>query len=482
MARTTVVALSFLGVMAALAAHGQTTTGEWPAARPPSARSTGAESPESTRAGPHFRVICHFASEEIAGAALETVEPVWDEANGLFGVEAPPPAEPLDVHIYRSAADYERAEAGLTHGAFRQNLAFAHEGTKSAHVALQPDCTDEVLKEVGLNRLTRWLLAHEAAHLYRYATMPNHVDHPHWLADGAADCMAEVVMTRQRLSPGVEQDPMTATYSVWGQRLAASGRLPGADAILRDEIELVGAGSRYAVRWLFFRFMQAGQQREAWKRALADVRRLGGGQDFTVRVHEAVMEALGNEAWGRLDGEFKVYVNGLKPEWEQVYRALEIREDRWVQMAFPDANAIAWRTQPIGRDEYRVEGSVQVLPGGSQQMNLLLGRSAEGFVSVAFVAGYGVTVFRYRAAEDRWERMGATTVAGLDMQRWVVFRVQIADGKLVVTLGRDEVLSVPVEGVELDGAWGVGAQAGAAGLWRDVAVREDAPRRHGEDD
>jgi hypothetical protein len=50
-----------------------------------------------------------------------------------------------------------------------------------------------------------------------------------------------------------------------------------------------------------------------------------------------------------LDGAFAAYVRSLSPKWNEVYRSLETAGDDWTQIAFPDVNAIAWRTRPITR-------------------------------------------------------------------------------------------------------------------------------------
>ena len=142
-------------------------------------------------------------------------------------------------------------------------------------------------------------------------------------------------------------------------------------------------------------------------------------------------------------------------------------------MAFPDSNAVAWRTKPVGRDEYSLAGSFQILPGGRQQLNVLLGRSADGFVSVAFVAGYGVTVFEYHAQKDEaWERLGDIKIDGVELSRWVPFRVDVRDGHLEVTIGDRSVLTVAL--LWPAGEWCVGVGR-AGGLCRTMARHQAGP-------
>ena len=107
-------------------------------------------------------------------------------AAGLLAVSDKPPDKPRDIHLYRTAEDYETAEAKVTGGKFKNNQAFSHWETQTAYIAIQPGCSEDVLTRVGLPAMTRRLIVHEATHLVRYATMPNFRSHPDWLADGAA--------------------------------------------------------------------------------------------------------------------------------------------------------------------------------------------------------------------------------------------------------------------------------------------------------
>lgn len=354
------------------------------------------------RAGVHYRVICHFASDEIAVAALETAEDVWPIAEDLFSLKQPPPPAPLEIHLYRNAATYEQAEARITAGRFRENLAFSDWNTKSAHVALQPDCGDEALA---------------------------------------------------------------------ARRLAEQGRLPALDALLRDQIDDFPVNARYGLRWLLFRFMQAEPRRAAWKQVLAEARRLGGGAEYAEQLRAATVKIIGADQLPALDQEFQKFSKELKPRWDEVFRTLDARGNIWTQMAFPDANAVAWCTDPVGNDEYAVSGALRILPGGNQQLNLLLGRADTGFLSAAFVAGYGVTLFEYHAdRQDAWERLGSVEVAEFALDRWTPFRVGVRNENLEININDRSVVKAPLRGRSMRGPWGLGVQAGSAGQWRDIKL------------
>ena len=75
-----------------------------------------------------------------------------------------------------------------------------------------------------------------------------------------------------------------------------------------------------------------------------------------------------------LDDAYREFLPRQQPVWDEVFRSLDVQEEVWIQAAFPDLNAIAWRRRPAGGKSFRIDGSFEVLPGGNPQMNLLLGR------------------------------------------------------------------------------------------------------------
>ena len=102
-----------------------------------------------------------------------------------------------------------------------------------------------------------------------------------------------------------------------------------------------------------------------------------------------------------------------QPKWRETYRSLETKGKTWTQIAFAEKNAIAWRTRRIGRSTYRITGSVEILPNDRRQMNLLLGKDGGGFISVAFVAGYGINVFRYDSRKGHWTELAKAKVPSI---------------------------------------------------------------------
>lgn len=426
----------------------------------------------STDTGKYFRVICHFENALVAAEALKTAEMAWPVATKLLAVSHQTPESPLEIHLFRTLAEYEKVDSELTGGKFRRNLAFSHWETRAAYILLQPDCSDDVLKTVGLPISTRRLIAHEATHLVRYTSMPNFRSHPHWLADGAATWVEEQVMINGRWVSSVENDPNMSTLILWTVALLEQGKLPPVADILRDRTEDVPWRNRYAIRWMLLRFLKSSTDPDTFHSIMKEAGRLGSGSNYTQRLVTFIEGALGQDAMRAIDGNFRSYLRVLSPQWEEVYRSLETADNRWVQIAFPDKNAITWHTKSVEEDTYSLEGKLNILQGRKhQQLNLLLGRNREGFVSVAFTAGVGVTVFQYHGTENRWERLGSAESDLLKPDQWIRFRVDVGGDQLRVTLNKKPALTASLNGRSMLGPWGLGAQSGSAGIWRRVRLK-----------
>ena len=103
-------------------------------------------------------------------------------------------------------------------------------------------------------------------------------------------------------------------------------------------------------------------------------------------------------------------------------------------------------------------------------MNVLLGGSPSGCISVAFVAGYGITVFNYHAENNHWQRLGSETVAGINMGEKFSFEIKVRKDQLSVRIEDQEPIRFKLDNISINGPWGLGAQAGSAGIWYDIHV------------
>jgi len=430
------------------------------------------------KVGPHFRVICHFGDDDAATAALDTVEAIWPAASDLYGLPAGPLESPLSVHLYRRAAAYLATERELAGGKFDKNLAFSSFDTRASYVAAQPDLSDDAFAAVGLTAQTRHLLAHEAAHLVRYLASPAFRLHPDWLSDGAAIWIEEQALASRGWSAG-DQDPYVASDMILAQKRLAGGSLPGATKILRDETKDLGMYERYAVRKLLFRRLITRKDSAAFRAALTKALAIEPGPDYASRFFDVATAPYALEGLDGLDLDFEQFVRSQTPAWDEVFRSLSTSGDAWTQAAFADDNAVAWRTSPVGADSYEVRGQIEILPGLGKlnQANVLLGREKDrGFVSVVFLAGYGVDVMRYDAKDDRWLRLGAGPTKAVQTWRRLPFRVVVDGDRLKVIVDGIEVVAADLKGHAMSGPWGLGVQAGGVGVWRGVKV-ETATKR-----
>lgn len=428
------------------------------------------DTPPLVRKGRCFEVHCYGGDEVLADRALAAVEPVWAAVAKTLGRPEARPRRLLTVHLYRTLSGYEAADRRLTNGKFARNLAMTHYASESAHVALQPPCSDETLRAIGLPGLTLEMLAWEATHLVRRELLGTHAEHPMWLVDGLAADTARTV-ARNLLAPAADAWPTTDTAVGRVRRLADGKQLPSASTMLADRIEELDMQDRYAARAVFFAFLRA-EHAAALGKVLAAVRSTGGGKDYLERVLAVASTNFGK----KLDGAFTKHVAGLGNAWFEVYRSLMPFEGGWQQIAFPDTNAIAWHQRPVDGGALRIDGSLRILPGEGRQMNVLFGRTDAGdFYSVAFVADVGFTVFSFRAKDSEWRNLGSGSAPSLRRGYTSTF----------VIVARGDALRVQLDGQHWDFElpqklpnavpWGLGAQAGGegaamgtAGLWTGV--------------
>ena len=432
-------------------------------------RPAAAEPPPVRREGKFFAVHCHGGDEALADRALAVVDRVWLLVAARLGRPGTALKSRPVVHLYRTDAGYRAAEQKLTGGKFARNLAMAHHDSHTAHVALQPPCRDEVLRAIGLPHQTEVLLAWEASHLARFAMCPAFRQHPDWYADGFAAAVAFAATGGSDAEWA--QQPFWSGGTARVQRLQAAGKLPPVRSIVDDQIADLELHDRYALRREWLRFLDRPErQRELEKfSALLSGK---GGSGFETRLQRAAQTAFGG-----LQADFAAHVAAQQPVWDEVIRSLAVSADGWQQIAFPDSNAVAWAVAPVAGGSLAVRGRLRILPGGRQQLNFLFGRTAAGFLSVAFVADQGFTVFAYDAAADRWDSLGSGAAPAL--------RLGVATPFVLTATGRK--LAIGIEDLswefELPQAlpeavvWGLGAQAGgdgasegSAGIWQGVEV------------
>lgn len=316
-------------------------------------------------AGRFFELRCHGGGEAAAMQALAAVEPVWPEVCAFFGVPATPPPSLLTVHLYQDVRAYRSADRRLTGGRYLRNEAMSHWQTRTAHVALQPPCSEAALRARGLPLQTEVMLAWEAAHIARYQLCANFELHPGWFHDGLAGLVARRTLQRRR--PQATAQPFFTQRWLRAQRLARAGRLPRARQLLADETQDLSMRDRYAARVSFFEFV-AERAPERLRRVADVVRQTGVGSSYGAKVLEAATASL-----EPLDAAFRSAVEAASPAWEEEVRSLWCAGDEWLQRAFPQADAVALRCEPVRGSRFRASAEVASLDGALGRARFLFG-------------------------------------------------------------------------------------------------------------
>lgn len=434
---------------------------------------TESNAPRATDApralGKFFQVTCEGGTEEMARQALAVVEPVWPIVRKAFGLASARPQKPLPIYLYRTVDGYLAADQRLSGGKFQPNQAMSHWNTKSAHVAMQPPCSDECLESFGLPMQTQAMLAWEACHVARFELCANFRSHPGWFHDGLAATVAREALAEVHGELGEQPFFQQRWWRV--RALAESGDLPNAAALLADQTQSLDMRDRYAARIAFFNFARSTARQKIVTLA-KKIRQTGGGKAYRGKIAKAARMSL-----GPLDAKFRKQVAATKPVWNEVYRSLWCLGDEWRQVAFAGTNAIAFRTEPVRGGSFEATGKVYIVAGEAQQMNFVFGRTDQGFYSLAFVAGTGFTLFDHRFDGNQWLRLlrgnAPNCKPGID----VPFAVRGVGKKLEVELaGRTWKVDLPRKLPE-EIVWGIGAQChvrergyGSAGVWRGVTV------------
>ncbi len=432
--------------------------------------STAAPSESTVRAGKLAKVICHFESDQCADAALAVAESAVDRTLDVLGFKATDLKQPVEINLYRNSAAYREVEARLTGGKFAKNNAFSSHAERNAHVALVPDCDYAVLARLGPSRIALRQVAHEAAHLTVFTLVRSFKDHPDWLAEGIATVVEEQALTANGLTAGVMKEPFSSTRMVRARRLRLADKLPDPATIFAGDADSLASGDRYSVCWLFFRYLRTSPHRRRTAALLKSARALGGGSTYAKRLAERAARIWGRKGLVSLGEDFAQHLAKLEPEWEEVYRSLEVEGGVWTQRAYDSRNAIAWRTKPVLSRRYTIEGSAEILHSGKPQMNVLLGRSDAGFVTVAFRRGFGVTVLGYDSKGNAWSNLANARHEQVRAGGPFQFEVRIRDRKVEVRVDGKTVLSANIGNRDLTGPWGLGVQAGGAGVWKDVRL------------
>ena len=426
---------------------------------------------ESTATGSCIQIVCDFETETLAAEALTVAEGAWSIAAGLFGSQEEKPARPLRVHIYRTISAYEAAERERTGGKFRHHLSFSHHADKSAHVALQPPCSDAVLARIGLPGLTRMLIAHEAAHLAVYSVSSNYRSHPAWLSEGYATYAAVEAHRRVRLFDSIEDQPFTSTMIAAARQWADTVNGSIVDELISGRAERAAVTARYGAYWLFFDFMLDGVNRRGFQRFLRQAARKEASPDFAEKLRLSFQRNVGGAAVrAGLDRSFRARLRGLNPRWIEPYRSLDIRQAEWIQSAFPEHRAMAWRQDTDNTSQIRISGMYEIISEEAQDATALVLLETNDSAIYVRLSADGRIEFARGLVSDTGVREETLAVSPATMKRARgAKRIEIFyDGtNLSASVDGAAALVHPFD-VAPTGRWGVGVEKVATCIWRDM--------------
>ena len=427
-----------------------------------------------------FRLHVHFDAPQLADEAADVLDATWRVASRLYDSDLPDAR--MDVHLYRDVAGYERAEAELTQGKFRRNLAFAHWGTTSAHVALQPRLADASIPVTGLPKETARLLAHEAAHLVGYAAMENFRSHPHWIAEGIPSWVEFEVLLATGRAESHDDDPRACSTTRAVRRMLDNGTLPSVADIVAGRDTHLGFYDRYRVHWFFVATLIE-QHRSSFVDLLVSLRQIrehpkgvGSLAEWLDEMFGAQNERLNDSEWfeqvfgsqtKRLDKSVMRRATKLDPRWRQERGSLETGGDVWTQVPWPGKNAMSWSTDTIDGD-FIFEASVTIRPAETTEAFVRFGRSRD-FWQVSLMADYGLAVYRF---DGTWNHQASVRLDKFVANQSVAMRLRHDAAGEALKISLDGEVVHTHELSFADGAqWGLGAQSGSLVDWSDVRVR-----------
>lgn len=419
-----------------------------------------------------IEIICdEFAQVQVAEMTA-VVRAVEEQASLLFGKDVTESDDGATIELHLQYLDYKRIDKELNNGRFRRNWGFANGNVRQAHIALQPPVPTAMMDVVGLPLQTKIEIAHEAVHLCIYRAFPNHRSHTGWLSEGLSVYLAEQAIQSIDAMGSQVSEPWTSTEIVQTVDYFEEHPKFGIDELLDDVSKDIPGSRMYAMRGLFMDWLH---EIGLLKQVVDEARRLGGGDDYGDRLHAAVDKIMADAGIEKRDAMFRSWLGAFEPQWEQLNRSLETNGDIWPHSAFSSTNANCWNAQELGDDDWAITGEMKIFDAEKTQMNILVGRSDTGYVSIAVTADWGVTVFHRQYSKDKdkgskWVRIENQEVKSNSVDKWMKFKVSKRRDRLMIKIGKQRPIRVDVSEIDVSGAWGLGVQNKSAGLWRDVKV------------
>jgi len=496
------------------------------------ARATGAPGPTTpgdppglaTASGPTFRVVCHFPDPRVARTALQLAEMAENIAAEVWGqAAAPPPGHtaPLELHLYRTTQDFDRAAEALTHRTNHDNLNFFLGERLQSHILVQPLLSDEALGALGLPLLTKSIIAFQAAQLLRAARAPGWALQPAWYAAGLGkwvalrtlraagamgDPMADPLWSSniydlqqlQRRLPAPSPDNTIEGVAYWtdvatpGRTAPRNTHLPlPSEVLARDLSGALTQNEFFGLAWLMFETLMTPHFAGSTRALVSELQSLpspddptspataaaiarGGGLKRLVagRVAERAASLFGPGQLQLMDAAFQRALTALAPHWSEETRSLDTQGRDWVQIAFPQSlrasrRAAAWSLDRIPGASFAISGRALMVPNFGRQMNVFLELDDAQFLQVSFTADDGVWFWLFDRGRGAWIDRRHLPVPGIAVGTPFTFRVAHAGEIVTVEVAGRLVARLPLDKAA-NGRWGLGVQEGTAAVWSDV--------------
>lgn len=423
-----------------------------------------------------WQVTCvDFEDEAYAEAGQAIAEAVGEVIFDALGGPREKAPE-LVLHLYRDPAAFEAAEQERTGGQFARNRAFSYRPDVTSHLVCEPFWPEPIRARLGLPGQVQHLIAHEAAHLAVYVSCKGRgAFHPDWFAEGFTQWAEVRALRKLGIVAG---DPMEDPWFAESVRsVQALDDVPRVQEILDDDLDDLGFHPRYALQWLLVESASARAERP-FSLLCQKVGAMHPQPRLKGDLGDKLLERLARGRSSRLDGWLGEHLAAQQPRWWEQIRSLAPAEVEGqpvlVQSSFGGKNAVAFRQGPDaatgGRPlEFACE-LVGKLDGhdGPPQLNVLLDRQDDSFLSVALHGSGWVTVFEHVYEGNAWNALGRGEAPMPTGNRFEV-SIAIADGALAVSIDGTEAVRCEVER-SWNGPWGVGAQAGSVGIWHQLTI------------
>ena len=431
-------------------------------------------------AGDEFRVSSELDDKAVAAAVLDASQRALPLTLRLLGGDPRPQRAPYEVRVMRTRDGVKDAGRRLGWTPPESLLGFADlSGGRIWLTSDDLDMSDDVLAVAGPGCALTFVAAHEAAHQVAARCIPGAGGGAEWLCEGLAEFIGERVVLETYPGTDVSAIPWFCESMQACKDLLREERLPTPTEIFDGRLQGLDDGTRYAVHWAFFRFLNEWSQHDRLRSLIDEVRRLPWSPQLTSQIGGLVDSVWKVDQRTELTAEFRRYVAAFAPQWWCAGDRFEVSGTTWTQVGGTLQGCIAWRAARAGRTDYRIRGAFQILQRGDAIGEVVLARTSDDTVYVGFDGDKGVGV--WVSGDGRGDR-GAPLAYASDVRpvvgRRTDFDIQVTTHAIRVSVGGRRVLDWDPGGRDVTGAWGVDcarfsnstSPMSSAVIWYDVRL------------